>query len=127
MSNNFGKQLKQIILDAGLSQKKLAETLNVSQQMLSDWIRGRRKPKLETLKKMSLATGHPLSYFVGGDSIVSSGNNNVIGNRNSGVIQSIGSAEEVSLLKKEIELLRRELEVERREKELLLKSKKKRG
>ena len=42
---------------AGLTQKKLAEILGTSQQNLAQYENGKRKPKIETLKKIASALG----------------------------------------------------------------------
>ena len=46
------ERIKQARKKAGLTQKKLAEILGTSQQNLAQYENGKRKPKIETLKKL---------------------------------------------------------------------------
>ena len=55
-NNNFGKQLKELRLEKGLSQRELGRVLNVCNQTVSFWETGSREPDLDTL----LAIAH---YF----------------------------------------------------------------
>ena len=57
MKNNiFGKRLKELRMERGLSQRKLGEQFNVCNQTISFWESGSREPDLDTL----LAIAH---YF----------------------------------------------------------------
>lgn len=57
MKNNiFGKRLKELRNEKGLSQRKLGEIFNVCNQTISFWESGSREPDLDTL----LAIAH---YF----------------------------------------------------------------
>ena len=57
MKNNiFGKRLKELRTEKGLSQRKLGEIFNVCNQTISFWESGSREPDLDTL----LAIAH---YF----------------------------------------------------------------
>jgi len=50
MSNNyFGKMLKSLRLEKGISQRKLGEDLGVVNQTISFWETGSREPDLDTL------------------------------------------------------------------------------
>ena len=50
MENNvFGKRLKELRNDKGLSQRKLGEIFNVCNQTVSFWESGSREPDLDTL------------------------------------------------------------------------------
>ena len=55
-NNNFGKQLKELRLEKGLSQRELGRVLNVCNQTVSFWETGSREPDLDTM----LAIAH---YF----------------------------------------------------------------
>jgi len=49
----FGKTLRQLRLENGMSQKQLGEIFNVDQTTIKDWeIRG-REPSYETLYKLA--------------------------------------------------------------------------
>lgn len=50
MKNNcFGKKLKELRIDKGLSQQKLGELLGFCNQTISFWESGSREPDLDTL------------------------------------------------------------------------------
>ena len=50
---NIGEKIKAIRKSKGLSQKQLAENLNVSEAMISQYERGIKNPKIETVAKMA--------------------------------------------------------------------------
>lgn len=50
MKNNvFGKKLKELRVEKGVSQRKLGEIFNVCNQTVSFWETGSREPDLDTL------------------------------------------------------------------------------
>ncbi len=50
MKNNvFGKRLKQLRIEKGLSQQKLGELFGFCNQTISFWENGSREPDLDTL------------------------------------------------------------------------------
>lgn len=51
----FSKNLKQIRIKQGLSQKEIADRLGVSQPSYAQYESGKRKPKLETIQKIATA------------------------------------------------------------------------
>ncbi len=54
MKNNvFGKKLKELRLEKGLSQQKLGEELGFCNQTISFWESGSREPDLDTLLKIA--------------------------------------------------------------------------
>ncbi|MDD4002915.1 MAG: helix-turn-helix transcriptional regulator [Clostridia bacterium] len=53
MKNLFSKNLQSLRLDKGLSQKKLATMIDVSQQCISEWENGNNEPTLTSLWKLS--------------------------------------------------------------------------
>ena len=54
MRNNiFGKKLKELRLENGLSQHKLANELGFCNQTISFWETGSREPDLDTLLKIA--------------------------------------------------------------------------
>ena len=48
----FEERLRQLRKEKGLSQKELAEALNVANTTVSIWERGLRKPEMDTLEKV---------------------------------------------------------------------------
>ena len=54
MKNNiFGKRLKELRMEKGLSQQKLGEIFGFCNQTISFWESGSREPDLDTLLKIS--------------------------------------------------------------------------
>ena len=54
MKNNyFGKQLKELRIEKGLSQRELGEIFSVCNQTISFWETGSREPDLDTLIKIA--------------------------------------------------------------------------
>ena len=51
--NEFGKRLKELRIEKGLSQRKLGNFLGVCNQTISFWEAGSREPDLDTLKNIS--------------------------------------------------------------------------
>lgn len=58
-------RLKEIRLEKGLTQKQLAQSLEVSPQMVLSWEKGLRNPKESTLKKIANALDVPVDYLTG--------------------------------------------------------------
>ena len=54
MKNNiFGKRLKELRIEKGLSQQKLGELLGFCNQTISFWENGCREPDLDTLVQIA--------------------------------------------------------------------------
>ena len=53
--SNFGKHIKSMRIDAGLSQEEFAEKLNIHRTYVSFIERGQRNPSLKMLFKISRA------------------------------------------------------------------------
>lgn len=54
MKNNvFGKRLKELRLEKGLTQKRLGEIFNVCNQTISFWESGSREPDLDNLLEIA--------------------------------------------------------------------------
>lgn len=56
-SKPIGHKISLIRKKKGITQAELAEKLGVSVQMISEWERGYRNPKLENAKKLATALG----------------------------------------------------------------------
>ena len=119
-----GEKIRNALLEAGLTQKQLADKLGVKQQLISNWINGFSNPKDLSLKKIAVATGKPLSYFIENNPLVI---NNAVGNKNirGGINQAIENSAEIELLKKDMDLQKKEIEILKLQIELLKKDKKK--
>ena len=57
-------KIKDIRISKGMTQKQLADILNVSQNAIYNWENGKRDIKLETLQKIANALEVPLSKFL---------------------------------------------------------------
>ncbi|HGD1056919.1 TPA: helix-turn-helix domain-containing protein [Streptococcus agalactiae] len=49
----FSKKLKELRINNKLSQKQIAEQMNISQQAYAKWERGKNSPSLATLEKVA--------------------------------------------------------------------------
>lgn len=58
-------RIKQLRLEKGLSQRKLAEETGISQQSLSFYEKGDRRPKIETWQKLADYFDVPIPYLQG--------------------------------------------------------------
>ena len=63
--NIFGKNLKQLRLEKGLSQRKLGEIFSVSNQTVSTWETGFREPDFDTLIKIAKYFQVSTDYLLG--------------------------------------------------------------
>lgn len=50
---NFGEVLRELLDEHDLSQKQLAEDLNISASAVGNYVRSNREPDFETLKKIA--------------------------------------------------------------------------
>ena len=65
MKNIFGERLKELRLENGLGQVKLAEDLNVSKGIISLWENGLREPKLSNLITLAQYFQVSIDYLAG--------------------------------------------------------------
>lgn len=62
--SNFPEKLKSLRLKKGLTQEKLANSLNVSQNAVYNWENGKREPSLEMIRKISKILGVYMSDLI---------------------------------------------------------------
>lgn len=62
--NTFGKKLKELRLEKGLSQRQLGEIFNVCNQTVSFWETGSREPDLDTLLLISRYFEVPVDFLL---------------------------------------------------------------
>lgn len=62
--NVFGKKLKELRLEKGLSQRKLGEVFNVCNQTISFWESGSREPDLDMLLQIARYFGVSLETLL---------------------------------------------------------------
>ena len=54
MDKQFCKNLKEIRKESGLTQKQVAEFLNVVESCYANWEQGRTEPNVEMIRKLSV-------------------------------------------------------------------------
>lgn len=67
--NIFGKILKELRLEQGISQRKLGEDFGVANQTISTWETGLREPDLDTLVKIAKYFNVTVGYLLGVEEI----------------------------------------------------------
>ena len=65
----FSKKLKELRLKANLTQREIAEKLNISQPSYQQWESGRRKPTLTTLEMFSDFFGVSIEELLSGGTV----------------------------------------------------------
>ena len=63
--NQFGKKLRELRKEKGVSQKDLGEYLNVCNQAVSFWETGSREPDLDTLRDIAKYFDTSVDYLLG--------------------------------------------------------------
>lgn len=61
----FPDRLKSLRLEASLTQKQIAEKLNITQQAYQAWESGKRRPGEETIKKFATFFNVTTDYLLG--------------------------------------------------------------
>lgn len=74
--SNLSNKVKAFRISKGMTQKQLADTLNVSQNAIYNWENGKRDIKIETLQKIADALEVPLYELLASSDIVSITNEN---------------------------------------------------
>ena len=62
--NNLGEKIKQAVKKTGLTQSEFEKKFDISENLVSRWIKGDRNPSIKSLKKISKATEIPLNFFL---------------------------------------------------------------
>lgn len=63
----FGERLASCIEKAGLSQRQLAEMLNITPTRLHYWVRDKREPDICHIRALSMALGVTTDYLIGNE------------------------------------------------------------
>lgn len=58
--SNFPSKIKKLRIENGLTQKQIAESLNVSQNAIYNWENGKREPNLDMIKQIAKYFDFPL-------------------------------------------------------------------
>lgn len=64
LSLRFGRIIRELRLRKGVSQERLAEQASLDRTFVSMIERGRRRPTLDTAKRLADALGSPLSKII---------------------------------------------------------------
>lgn len=67
--NEVGERIKQARTSKGITQKELAERIGVTQQNLAQYERGKRNPKIKTIKRFAQALNIPLMELIPIDNV----------------------------------------------------------
>jgi transcriptional regulator with XRE-family HTH domain len=67
--DRLGQKLRELMKERGWTQTQLADMLGMpgSQSQVSLWVRGKVRPKVETLEKLAALGGVGLDYFADGE------------------------------------------------------------
>lgn len=105
-NENLIKKIKIAMAEVGLNQTALAEKLGVKPNTISQWLSGKNHLKLDTLKKVSKATGKNINYFFDNSTAVK-GNQNVVGKN---ITVSSDVEKDIALMRVKIEALESKIE-----------------
>lgn len=61
----FNERLLTVLEERKITQRKLAEKINVTQAALSRYVNGSRKPNMDTLVKIARALNVSVEYLIG--------------------------------------------------------------
>lgn len=65
MSKNIlGEKIKEAVKKTGLTQTEFEQKFDISENLVSRWIKGDRNPSIKSLKKIAEATRTPLNFFL---------------------------------------------------------------
>lgn len=64
----FGEKLSELLEEQRISQKQFAKTLNIAPTTLNGYIKDKRQPDFETIKKISSALNVSVDFLLGGGS-----------------------------------------------------------
>ncbi len=67
--SDFPHKLKSIRIKRGMTQKRLADSLNVSQNAIYNWENGKREPNIEMIKKIAVVLGVSIQNLITSGSI----------------------------------------------------------
>ena len=65
--DKIARKIKRARVEAGLSQREIADTLKLSDRTISAYEKGRAMPPLDTLQGIGSLTHKPINYFLDED------------------------------------------------------------
>ena len=66
-NNDFGKAIVKLRKEKGLTQKELADKLNVSDKAVSSWETGKNYPDIETLQRLAVVLEVSVNGLLSGE------------------------------------------------------------
>ena len=63
--NKFKERLKELRIEKGLTQKQLAKELNISEDSVYNWEKGRSEPSINDLITLATMLDVTIDYLVG--------------------------------------------------------------
>lgn len=67
--SEFSVRLRSLMKQRGITQRQLAERINVTEASMSRYVKGERKPRLNTVADMATALHTTSDYLLGRDSV----------------------------------------------------------
>lgn len=67
MVNNLGKRILELSMEQGISQRKLATMIGVTETTVSRYIKGTREPKIEILSNLATVLDTTIDDLIGDD------------------------------------------------------------
>lgn len=61
----FGERVKQTLKEQGITQKKLAQTLNVQPSTLCEWLNDNNEPSMQTIVDIAKILGVSTDFLLG--------------------------------------------------------------
>ena len=61
----FGEILREFLKENNLTQQSFAQSANVKQSQVSEWLKGKAKPGYDNLRQIALAFHVSADYFLG--------------------------------------------------------------
>ncbi len=109
MTVKIGEKIKKVLFNAGLSQTDLAKCLGVTPQQVSHWINDKGFPSLDKFISLTEVTGKDANFFLGFPSR-GENTNQVVGNNNQNIQQTINPSLELLEIRKDIAAIKKILE-----------------
>lgn len=104
MDKNKVEKIKQAIKNSGLTQREIAEIMNIQETQLSRWVQGKTTPGTRSLRDFQKALNLPNNYF-----FENSGN---IAAENSAIsVTNPTDNARLALLEKDVEILKKDIEI----------------
>ena len=100
MDKNKVEKIKQAIKNSGLTQREIAEIMNIQETQLSRWVQGKTTPGTRSLRDFQKALNLPSNYFF-------ENSGNIAGRDN-----KVNTTDtRISLVEKDVEILKKEIEI----------------